>query len=395
MLKQVRSERAPGAALALALLLLLALLAVRPTAASAWEPTIDQGTPLRVMTRNLYLGADLNRILAAQSPEEIVLLTTQTFQVVQATHFQARAGRIAAEIQDAKPHLVGLQEATRYEITIPLPGGGVQQVVIDHLDILLAHLAGEYEEAARVRNADVALPAVVGFNPADGSPIVGSIRLIDRDVILQRIDPDVTTFDAEGQNFQVNLEVPVGPATVEFTRGFVAVTARVGGRDYRVVNTHLEVYIPGPASQVPLAQAQELALVLAGEELPVVLLGDLNSAPFDPSGAPYAVLLAAGFADVWTHHRPWSRPGPTCCQTETLTNPESTLSERIDHILVRNTMFRLPFSVLGRTHVSLVGHEPLAPPIPSELGGAPITLHWASDHAGVVAELRLPALSSQ
>ena len=81
----------------------------------------------------------------------------------------------------------------------------------------------------------------------------GRLIALDRDVILARDDlveagqvapafVPCARPSAQGCNFQafIDAEPPAGQLAVE--RGFVAVDATVDGRDYRFVNTHLEVY---------------------------------------------------------------------------------------------------------------------------------------------------------
>jgi endonuclease/exonuclease/phosphatase family metal-dependent hydrolase len=108
--------------------------------------------------------------------------------------------------------------------------------------------------------------------------------------------------------------------------------------------------------------------------LPVILLGDLNSKA-DGTGTPtYANLLKpkVGFVDAWTEGG--SGEGLTCCQDANLLNPQSNLEDRRDFVLVG----RGPFQVID---AQVVG----ADPADRTLSGL-----WPSDHAGVVAELRLP-----
>jgi endonuclease/exonuclease/phosphatase family metal-dependent hydrolase len=113
--------------------------------------------------------------------------------------------------------------------------------------------------------------------------------------------------------------------------------------------------------------------VLAGPaatDLPVIYVGDLNS-PADGTGTTYNNAIAAGFVDAWS--QAGVGDGSTCCQADDLLNPNSMLSSRIDFIL-----FRGDFTVRS---VDVVGEDP-ANRTPSGL--------WPSDHAGVVATLRLP-----
>ena len=72
------------------------------------------------MTRNLYLGADLNPAIGAisscpyptpQQCQGLILATNQSiWNHVVATNFPARAKKLAKEIDDNDPYIVGLQE---------------------------------------------------------------------------------------------------------------------------------------------------------------------------------------------------------------------------------------------------------------------------------------------
>jgi len=82
----------------------------------------------------------------------------------------------------------------------------------------------------------------------------------------------------------------------------------------------------------------------------------------------FALVLTKQLRDAWSVRR--QAAGYTCCQEPTLTDPTPLFSSRIDLILVHGA------KPLG---VRRVGTRPYAttPPL------------WASDHAGVVAEVRL------
>ena len=67
-------------------------------------------TELKVMTFNLYTGADLFKVLAARSPEEIPVLVAQGYQKVGETNFYLRAQALADAIERGAPDLIGLQE---------------------------------------------------------------------------------------------------------------------------------------------------------------------------------------------------------------------------------------------------------------------------------------------
>jgi len=138
----------------------------------------------------------------------------------------------------------------------------------------------------------------------------------------------------------------------------------------RFITTHLESF----SSLFPSIQEQQGAELITGPantSLPIVLVGDFNSAAAGTGFATptYGNIVSAGFNDAWSTANP-SVAGFTWGQAELLNNAVSQLSARIDIIF-----FRGPFLVTG---ASLVGDTPL--PITG-------TVKWPSDHAGVVTTL--------
>lgn len=315
-----------------------------------------------VMTRNIYVGTDID-ILMVTPPEEIPVVVAQLWAEIQATDFEDRAEALADEIAEHGPHLVGLQEASLYRRQSPgdyLIGNPQEavDVVLDHVDVLLAALADRgltYSAVAISTGMDVEVPMAVSPTELD------DMRLTDHEVILVR--SGVGWANVEERNFTVNVEIPM----LTILRGWVALDARIGGRTVRFLSTHLEP--PELAPEVQAAQAAEIMTELAGETLPVIVVGDLNSNADGTSTPTYADFLAAGYSDVWAEVG--TGDGLTCCHEDDLQNPTATLVKRIDYILYRGG--------LEAVSADVVGADP-AERTPSGL--------WASDHAGVVATLR-------
>ena len=203
------------------------------------------------------------------------------------------------------------------------------------------------------------------------------VRLTDYDVVLARGDVGISRV-AE-VNYQARLPVP--GFGIEIPRGYVAVDATVGRKTYRFVNTHLE---PAPIPEilpVQLGQAQELVASLQGETLPVIVVGDLNTPA--PTGETYQYLESQGFVDVWTRNLLKRQgPGNTNPHDPDLRNEFPDLYQRIDLIFVRNPLGPAENTVVGPVFAVVVGDE-LDDLTPSGL--------WPSDHAGVVARMRIPA----
>ncbi|WP_455211567.1 endonuclease/exonuclease/phosphatase family protein [Kaarinaea lacus] len=374
--------------LRISLLLFLGVSWILPI--SAHERDGRSSGPIKVMTQNLYIGADLLRVVDVNDPAEIPIAVAETLQIIQQTNFPERAKAIAEQIKRIKPDVIGLQEVTLLRTQFPgdfFLGNPVaaEEVLYDYLDILLATLSEQgmhYQVAAIVQNADVEVPAFAGVDEY-GNPVFMDVRLTDHDVILAR--KSIKTKNPLAQNYQINLQIPIDSFVIEFTRGYTTVDAKVRGHWYRVANTHLELPGPAPVSLVQAMQTQELIGVLSQSELPVVLLGDFNSSPedvVDPrTGAvpPYMQLVASNFADIWLHR--FGRPamGYTCCQDELLNNESSLLSMRIDHIFVRSTDGDP--TVLDEAFV-------LANTIGDRAIDKTASGLWPSDHAGVWARIK-------
>lgn len=316
--------------------------------------------PIEVMSQNLYLGVDLARLLAGEPPAALL-------QTIQETDYPSRAVEIAQAIDDFNPDVIGLQEV--WALTV-FDEAGKTSLDLDFLEILLAALAAEgesYEVASVSINADATLPIAPG--------VFG--RVVDSDVILYRTRT-TTVSNPQSKNFATNFTVPLGGAALEFTRGYTAVDVHFDGRDYRFVNTHFEVAdAPCLTAKGPVIcqdlQAEELIDDLAGEESPVILVGDFNAEPGDTA---YNTIDNAGYLDTWTIRYPYNdEPGYTCCQSEGLANAKNQLSERIDHIFISETGLRRSIAL-----TTVVGDW--------EERKTPSGL-WYSDHGGPWARLWL------
>ncbi len=332
------------------------------------------GSPeVRVMTRNLYIGADIFRPFAVPV-DDALLEIAAVYETVQQTDFAERAEALADEVLENQPHLIGLQEVALIRrqspgdvfVGNPVPA---ETVDADYLQILLDALAArglDYTVVSVVENVDVELPLLL-------PPLLDDVRLTDRDVILARSDVAVAN-EAHG-NYGDFVVVELSGLAIEFKRGWNAVDATVDGRAYRFVNTHLEVGGPfGAATQV--LQAAELVGLVDGQTLPLIVVGDINSSPQSASQQAYGQLIAAGFADAWLAQEVPPGPGLTCCHEETLMNEQPDLSSRIDVVFARSAV---PDPIVHAA-ADVVGDEP-DDRTPSGL--------WPSDHAGVVASLLL------
>jgi len=367
---------------------------------------------VKVMTRNLYLGADIFKVLeAAQNPDpslnglDVPIAVAELFQTVHLTNFAERADAIAREIWLTRPHLIGLQEVSSWYTQSPsdfftltekgpIPNPDQQPAenpVYDYLTILLDALSARglhYEVAASVTNADVELPMLTGFIGDLGIPTFDDVRLVDHDVILVRADVDAS--NSTSGNYELNVSETIGGVILEFTRGWVAIDADVCGETYRFVNTHLEIS-GDPDSIFRVIQAtqmQELLTILSYETNPILLVGDFNSSPEHvpgngclPDGSkcwfyvpPYMqATMYAGYLDAWDLIF-WPRDGFTSGFDEPVSDPTAELTERIDLVLLmpqEKEIKRVAAITTGDNTFNMT---------PSGL--------WPSDHAGVVAKIK-------
>ena len=370
---------------ALGVILSLAACSAQDTAAEQSDPLAGEpgiGHDAKVMTRNLYLGADLSPAIGAPNLPALVKGAGAVLRQVTATNFPVRAKGLAAEIRGAKPDLVGLQECALWRtgpvnFAVLSTGPSATTVRYDFLELLLAELnAGpdKYEAVAIEQEFDFEVPADEDDDATTG-PFGADLdgRLTMRDVILARVDSGVHVSNREGGHFDHLLVLPVltSPSlvTVAVTRGWVAVDARVrGGLPFHFVATHLEAFDDG---RLRAQQAGELVAQGGPATAPrVVLLGDLNSDDDTVSGndrLAYQTLIGAGLVERSTGN-PLS-----CCIESSYDLTKGTAAEfdhQVDHVLTNapDTVALVESFVTGR----------------SMSNG-----YWDSDHAGVFSRLRV------
>lgn len=330
---------------------------VRPARVETGAPA----PPLRVFTQNVYVGADLDAVLAAlatpDSSDDLPALETAV-RTLLATDAGARIRAIVAAIARTRPHVVGLQEMSVIDLDLTAQGRPVAAHLdfFAELDRALRERSLPYDIAARNRNFIV-------------TPLPG-VSLADEDVVL--VDRCRTRVL---EAFHGAFTAPVGSAAagVELRRGWAGVRLRVGHLTYRVVTTHLESDRGDERlDRLRAAQISELVERL-GPAGRTVIMGDLNDRP---SSALDRVLRDAGYLDVWAALG--RGEGPTCCHSADLGDEAARMTSRIDYIYARG--FAGPASKL-RGSVERLGLTP-ADRIPG-----PHHPIWPSDHAGLFAEL--------
>jgi endonuclease/exonuclease/phosphatase family metal-dependent hydrolase len=313
---------------------------------------------IKVMTRNMYPGADLAVIAAADESNLVEIVGGVVESIIQ-SNIPDRAELLAAEIARTNPDLVALQEATTWKIEMMSP-----TVELNQLNLLMNALktfGRHYKIAAIQKLTEVELP--------------GLIRYTDSDVILVRADlppNQLRVLRSESHLYEALMEFPVMGGTIQVLRGWIAADVKIRDSRFKFVNTHLESPLPDPdyidaTKYLQELQAAQLIEDLDGAKIPIILAGDFNSDAEHTNNYPsdntnsYDYIVASGFHDAWDELRP-NNPGFTWSLFPV---PEINFEpfERIDLIFSN-----------GPKAISIM-----------RTGVDPVRGLYASDHAGVVA----------
>jgi hypothetical protein len=334
-----------------------------------------------VMTQNLYQGTEFAHFAALQGTTptltEALAATTADYGTYVATRFKDRAKLIAAEIAQNRPVLVGLQEVATWhigEFNPAHPFALPPAVNEDFTQELVSDLAADGIQYAPVSRHDnnftLAFPI---FTPSG----LVSVGMVESGVILARTDlPPGQLKLSNPQSGTYNARIPAIPNTIDpaepfvFTNSWQSIDAKVRGRSFRFITTHLDALAPGGVVSGP--QAQELLAGPASTSLPVIVAGDMNSGPV-AAPAAYNALVAGGLSDTWTAAG-LGAPPLTCCHlapNDLSSDPNATYTEDPDHVFTRGPITALDEHLVGNT-------------VPNP---APKPFIWPSDHAGMVATL--------
>lgn len=382
--------------LTFALLTLAAAALLAPATGSAAEKGKGKKDPtITVMSRNLYLGADLGPAIEAADLAAAFDAAGEIVNDVDASDFPARAKLLAKEIDKANPDLLGLQEVALWKDQTPsdlgAPPLGVGEpathVRYDFLKLLQKELKkrdANYEVASLQQEFSAELPADTdgsdGTGGVFGADMDGSLTM--RDAILVRKGGKVSVSEPDSGNFDTRYEPEVGGITIPVDRGWESVEAKVKGdkktkgAKFRFVNTHLESF---GDPQIREDQARELfakggPLKTKGQ---LVLVGDINSGgPKDKVGPPFttpgdegaynALVDDGGLFNLGTRQ--------TCCYPDVFEDVigDYRFDHTVDHVMTKPKVKQLDAYVTGDD--------------PSVTGAGGVV---SSDHGGLVSKLRL------
>ena len=232
------------------------------TAPGADAKPKKKGQVVKVMTRNVFLGADLGPGLDAGTIGEFVQANGGILREVPKRTSRAAPGRSRPR-SATRPDLVGLQEVAWWRIneTASLDpiaeGPSASETRFNFLRLLMDEVnrgKQRYRVAVVQNEFDFEAPADENEVPDDGEiqDLPGTDledaelngRLTMRDVILVRKSQQVKTKKPTGGHFANLLPVTVaGAVPIDVTRGWTRVEAKVGtGPWFSFTNTHFEAF---------------------------------------------------------------------------------------------------------------------------------------------------------
>jgi endonuclease/exonuclease/phosphatase family metal-dependent hydrolase len=390
--------------------ILVALMMMPASAANAESPQVT------VMTRNLYLGADVG--VAMDLIPNLSAAAQFMWDQVKATDFNQRAPKLAAEVIAARPDVIGIQEATIW--FCKENAWSKRTEVFNFTDQFLAATKAQGQEyvlaskggktALNTGYSIAAVPFVTMVNdPETFQPLFGQDKAACgfeiADALAIRADLAGKVLAVGNSEYETTYTIV--PTIMTIYRGYSWADIQIGKTPVRFVTTHLESL--WDENKIPNAakQAEQLIADLKNTKHPIVIMGDFNSDPRDPrisddpnaGGQPtasdacpagssvcnaYLLMREAGFKDVgpdaldpmnntWGMNALLTGPDPDRLKYSQQLGNYAGYSDRLDYIFVRNG----------------------ALPVSSRIIGATPPNNLASDHAGVVSLISINSAASE
>ena len=381
------------------LIVLVAALVVFAPPATAANPT------LTVMSRNIYLGADVG--VALELIPNMPAAAQFMWDQVKATDFSKRSALFVEEINRESPDVIGLQEATIWYCKAHFWSSKTE--VFNFTDELLKALDGRYviaehqgKQAFNPGYSIGPIPFLTTVNDPDTfQPLFGSNKASCGfqigDALLVKSDRAADVLAVGNTEYEAIYKVV--PTLMEIRRGYTWADIRIGSTTTRFVTTHLESLFS--ENEVPTAalQAEQLITDLRKTKAPVIVMGDFNSDPRDPRGLDspnpggqpvantkcavgatecnaYRLMRQAGFIDAgpdasdpaaytWGMNALLSAPDSKRVEAARKMGNNFGFTDRLDYIFFKNGVEVSTSRVIG-----------IQPP-------------YASDHAGIVSELEI------
>ena len=378
---------------------------------------------ITVMSRNLYLGADVGVALELipNFPKAAQFMWDQ----VKKTNFTARAPKLAREAAQDRPEIIGVQEATIWYCKKELFSDKVE--VFNFLDQFIAAtkstgvgyslVTANGVEAFNPGYSIAAIPYVTKVrDPETFNPIFGqdtaSCGFTIGDALLVR--DDVKDRIIQVGNTEYDATYSIVPTIMTIYRGYTWADCKVQDSVVRLITTHLESIWDENKIPNSALQAQQLVADLKDAKMPVVIMGDFNADYRDPrpQGEPnpgeqpvasemcptpggakcnaYSTMIEAGFENAspdaqnpryftWGASALLNGPDKKRISAAKKFGNQYGFTDRLDYIFTKNAYATVSSKIIGNvwpdgTGVWDCGKEKCFP----------------SDHAGVVATIELP-----
>ena len=267
----------------------IVILCAMPSTLQAAPPVRDQ---LTVMSRNLYLGADV--YAAAQFLPDLQAASQYLWENMQQTSCDARADAFADEVMRTRPDVIGLQEAATWYCRDAYASSA--RIVYDYTQLLIDAL-DRRGVAYMVARAPAALPSQhTGFSiptvpyittvrdpvlfPALFGSDTASCGFAVADVLLVHATRAGDVYRSGASDFV--FDYTLVPGLVDMNRGYAWLDMHVGAQTVRVVSTHVEAFFYDNLQPYSIRQTKQLIHDLEGTTSALIVLGDFNNDPHDP-----------------------------------------------------------------------------------------------------------------
>ncbi len=258
------------------------------------QPAIaSESKTISVMTRNIYLGADVG--VALDLLPDFPAAAQFMWDQMRATDFEERSKALVKELALYRPDIVGVQEATKW-----ICKKGIfsrKRTVFDFLQILIEESKRQgvpyslaKKDGKSAFNTGFSIPAIprltVVKDPELFPVIFGRERascgfeIADAILIRDDFNGEITQVG----NSEFSDYYTIVPGVMEIYRGYSWVDLDVGGQIVRIVTTHLESLFDEDSEPQSSIQATQLIEDLASTRSPLVVMGDFNADPRDPRG---------------------------------------------------------------------------------------------------------------
>jgi endonuclease/exonuclease/phosphatase family metal-dependent hydrolase len=378
---------------------------------------------ITVMSRNLYLGADVG--VALEKIPNFPAAAQFMWDQMRQTNFALRAPKLAREAVQDRPEIIGVQEATIWYCKKDLFGDQVE--VFNFLD--------EFIAATKQTGVGYSLATANGqeaFNPGYKIAPVPFLTKVNDPEVFQPIfqqdsaacgftigDALLVRDDVKQQIIQVgNSEYEatysIVPVLMTIYRGYTWADFKVRDSVVRVITTHLESLWDENKVPNSALQAQQLVADLKDAKMPVIILGDFNADPRDPritkepnpgeqpvvsetcptpGGAKcnaYSTMVEAGFDNAspdasnpryftWGASALLNGPDKKREKFAYKFGNQYGFTDRLDYIFTKNVYATVSSKIIGNVY-----------PDGSGVWSCGTELCFPSDHAGVVATIELP-----